>query len=81
MDAMGIHSWTVVAALFCTNLCMTSNGQVKTGKAPANSGLKDAFKFNKAPKQYTSCRIGYVVFERLCSLCLSAKRENFNHVP
>jgi len=61
MDAMGIHSWTVVAALFCTNLCMTSNGQVKTGKAPANSGLKDAFKFNKAPKQYTSCRIGYAM--------------------
>jgi len=38
---------------------MTSKGPVKTGKAPANSGLKQALNVMKAPKQYTAVRIGY----------------------
>lgn len=61
MDAVGIHAWTIVACLFCANLCMTSGGKVKTGKAPANSGFKDAFRITDAPKQYTACRIGYLM--------------------
>jgi len=61
MDAIGLHSWTAIAILFVSNLCIAKEPKATSHKAPANTGFAQCYQVGSVPLTYTALRVVWIL--------------------